>query len=321
MKILGIESSCDECSAAIVEDGRILSHIIASQIPVHARYGGVASTEQCDIKDHTNDAEARFNGCVECKKVSPCGNGKLEAGETCDPGHWCKTDESGNYINSEYKDLCAPDGKTKIEYKAIEGCNEDTCRYNDCGNGKLDDGEDCDCKDGDFENGECAYREGADSARGCLDTCKVPACGDGIVTYPEECDNGEANGDNASCTKSCAKAKCGDGIVQTYLGEKCDLGTDENGVSRNTGAYGLGGKPGCSADCAQTTPYCGDGKIQKSAGEECDDGDDDAYNGCTTKCTYGPHCGDGKVQKEYGESCDMGAANGGCTSYCTNIVN
>ncbi len=41
MKILGIESSCDECSAAIVEDGRILSHIIASQIPVHARYGGV----------------------------------------------------------------------------------------------------------------------------------------------------------------------------------------------------------------------------------------------------------------------------------------
>ena len=150
MKILGIESSCDECSAAIVEDGRILSHIIASQIPVHARYGGVASTEQCDIKAHTNDAEARFNGCVECKKVSPCGNSKLEAGETCDPGHWCKTDESGNYINSEYKDLCAPDGKTKIEYKAIEGCNEDTCRYNDCGNGKLDDGEDCDCKDGDF---------------------------------------------------------------------------------------------------------------------------------------------------------------------------
>lgn len=41
MKILGIESSCDECSAAIVEDGKILSHIIASQIPVHARYGGV----------------------------------------------------------------------------------------------------------------------------------------------------------------------------------------------------------------------------------------------------------------------------------------
>ena len=41
MKILGIESSCDECSAAIVEDGKILSHVIASQIPLHAKYGGV----------------------------------------------------------------------------------------------------------------------------------------------------------------------------------------------------------------------------------------------------------------------------------------
>ena len=41
MKILGIESSCDECSAAIIEDGKVLSHIIASQIPLHAKYGGV----------------------------------------------------------------------------------------------------------------------------------------------------------------------------------------------------------------------------------------------------------------------------------------
>lgn len=41
MYILGIESSCDECSAAIVNDGQILSHIIASQIPLHSKYGGV----------------------------------------------------------------------------------------------------------------------------------------------------------------------------------------------------------------------------------------------------------------------------------------
>jgi N6-L-threonylcarbamoyladenine synthase len=42
MKILGIESSCDETAAAIVEDGvRILSNEIASQVEIHARYGGV----------------------------------------------------------------------------------------------------------------------------------------------------------------------------------------------------------------------------------------------------------------------------------------
>ncbi len=40
--ILGIESSCDETSVAIVEDGkRVLSNIIASQIDIHKLYGGV----------------------------------------------------------------------------------------------------------------------------------------------------------------------------------------------------------------------------------------------------------------------------------------
>lgn len=42
MKILAIESSCDETSAAVVEDGRkILSCKILSQIEMHKRYGGV----------------------------------------------------------------------------------------------------------------------------------------------------------------------------------------------------------------------------------------------------------------------------------------
>jgi N6-L-threonylcarbamoyladenine synthase len=42
VKILGVETSCDETAAAIVEDGsRIISNIVASQIDIHARYGGV----------------------------------------------------------------------------------------------------------------------------------------------------------------------------------------------------------------------------------------------------------------------------------------
>ena len=42
MRILGIESSCDETAAAIVEDGsRILSNVVVSQIDIHAAYGGV----------------------------------------------------------------------------------------------------------------------------------------------------------------------------------------------------------------------------------------------------------------------------------------
>ena len=40
--ILGIETSCDETSAAVVKNGReVLSNIIASQIELHREYGGV----------------------------------------------------------------------------------------------------------------------------------------------------------------------------------------------------------------------------------------------------------------------------------------
>ena len=53
MKILAIESSCDETAAAVVEDGRrIISNIIATQVEEHKLYGGVvpeiASRRHCE---------------------------------------------------------------------------------------------------------------------------------------------------------------------------------------------------------------------------------------------------------------------------------
>jgi N6-L-threonylcarbamoyladenine synthase len=42
VRILGIESSCDETAAAVVEDGRrVLSTVVASQLATHGKYGGV----------------------------------------------------------------------------------------------------------------------------------------------------------------------------------------------------------------------------------------------------------------------------------------
>ena len=42
MKVLGIETSCDETAVAVVEDGRtVLSNLISSQVDLHARFGGV----------------------------------------------------------------------------------------------------------------------------------------------------------------------------------------------------------------------------------------------------------------------------------------
>src|SRR6185436_2135539 len=42
VRILGIETSCDETAAAVVDDGRVVvSSVVSSQVDLHARYGGV----------------------------------------------------------------------------------------------------------------------------------------------------------------------------------------------------------------------------------------------------------------------------------------
>ena len=41
MRILGIETSCDDTAAAVLDDGRVLSNVVASQDEVHRKYGGV----------------------------------------------------------------------------------------------------------------------------------------------------------------------------------------------------------------------------------------------------------------------------------------
>ena len=48
MLILGVETSCDETAVAVVRDGRdVLSNIVASQIDLHARFGGVVPELAC----------------------------------------------------------------------------------------------------------------------------------------------------------------------------------------------------------------------------------------------------------------------------------
>lgn len=42
MKILGVETSCDDSAAAVIEDGRVIhSNVVASQAEIHAQYGGI----------------------------------------------------------------------------------------------------------------------------------------------------------------------------------------------------------------------------------------------------------------------------------------
>ena len=69
MKILAIESSCDETAAAVVEDGRtVLSNIIASQVEEHRLYGGVvpeiASRRHAEAIVGVTDEALRAASCT-----------------------------------------------------------------------------------------------------------------------------------------------------------------------------------------------------------------------------------------------------------------
>jgi N6-L-threonylcarbamoyladenine synthase len=73
--ILGIETSCDETAAAVVEDGRIIhSNVVASQVDIHRRYGGIfpemASRQHVlsilpVIQEALSEADIDWNGSSE----------------------------------------------------------------------------------------------------------------------------------------------------------------------------------------------------------------------------------------------------------------
>ena len=95
-----------------------------------------------------------------------------------------------------------------------------------CGNGRLDPGEACD--DGNRTSGD-----------GCPADCSA-ACGDGLVDSNEKCDPAAAG--SGQCSADCRSTlSCGDGFINTDLGEQCDDGNVADG-------------DGCSATCATEAP-------------------------------------------------------------------
>ena len=70
MRILGIESSCDETAAAVVEDGRtILSNVIASQFDLHRPFGGVVP--EVAARAHAERITAVIDEAMTLAKCTP----------------------------------------------------------------------------------------------------------------------------------------------------------------------------------------------------------------------------------------------------------
>ena len=70
MKVLGIETSCDECAAAVVENGRIvLSSVVASQIPFHTPFSGVVP--EIASRKHTEWIYSVVTEALERANIEP----------------------------------------------------------------------------------------------------------------------------------------------------------------------------------------------------------------------------------------------------------
>ena len=212
-----------------------------------------------------------------------------------------------------------------------------------CGDGKLDPGEDCD------DGVKPAQKVGANATDdGCNALCQIEAnykcptpgqpcvdqrvCGNGVLTSDETCDDNNTN-DGDGCSKDCSTVEpgwqcrvpgkpcvplCGDGVLKGS--ETCDDGNATSG-------------DGCSSTCQLepgatcpapgqpcTKSVCGNGVTE--TGELCDAGNDKNGlfygdgKGCSKTCTKEPNCRDsaGKNQacttscgdgnKDPGEDCD-----------------
>ncbi|ONN27414.1 protein kinase [Thermosipho affectus] len=68
MIVLGIETSCDETSVAILKDGKILSNIVSSQVEIHKKFGGVVP--EVAARHHLSNLPIIFKTAIKKANIS-----------------------------------------------------------------------------------------------------------------------------------------------------------------------------------------------------------------------------------------------------------
>lgn len=251
------------CGNGVVEDGEACE--IAES--------GASCSDQCTLVP-TCDADG------DC--YAYCGDGVLTGLENCDDGNRRDGDGCDGLCDPEFGYACVsqttevavnagvpPDQGNSSEpppesvYVKVSVCTPI------CGDGLQQRGEACD-----------PAAPGGNDGAVCSSFCSVSYyfCGNGVIDGNETCDDGLNLGLDGGCPPGCSQVQyCGDGIVQTALGEECDLGKDYN-----QGAYGT-----CTSAC-RVAARCGDGITQYCGYEECDDGNTSGGDGCTAECQREP---------------------------------
>lgn len=209
--------------------------------------------EDCSTPDQYRAIRNQDGGCTAPTNdpnpaaVCPCGDGSCEPHETF---HSCPEDCDDSGTTSSTTD----DSETGSTTDTIDTtdatdtspppCDDDpvcgpnetvkTCpgQCNVCGDGVVYGDEACDNGINDDDIYSQAKPPGDPCAPGCVD---VAFCGDGATHAPDEaCD--EEGAQTPTCEANCQEPTCGDGTVNSLIGEVCD----DSGIIDGDG---------CAADC------------------------------------------------------------------------
>ncbi|PZR16003.1 MAG: hypothetical protein DI536_06795 [Archangium gephyra] len=267
-------------------------------------------TEVCDDNNQLGG-----DGCrADCLGVELCGDTftdpilKDGGFEACDDGNT----DAGDGCRADCRgiEICGDNQLDVLRDGGLEICDDgntvggDTCAA-DCQSTGL-------CGNGDIETNlgeECDDGNSVD-VDGCSNLCKLAICGDSIVRSvgapTEQCDTG---GPSATCSFRCTFQRCGDGLVNTFAGEQCDVASTQADAGTETTT--------CDTDC--TVAFCGDNTRNAARGEDCDTGGNTAS--CNADCTTAV-CGDRKVNPNTlpPEQCDTGADTVQCDNDCTTVI-
>ena len=263
----------------------------------------------------------RVVGCEDEERV--CGNSIIEEGEQCDDGNNVDDDQCSNMctINT----YCG-DGSINQEWEQ-------------CDDGNIHSGDGCDAECFVEEEIVCYNHMDCgvdyDSGNFCSENSVVKNRTSYTCNYPgtaqSYCSSSTIEVGVEECSHMCMEGEChmpehmcGDGIIQTSLGEECDERLGNGQVCDP--AYGDSCSY-CSNECLVvelTGNYCGDNVTNEP--ETCDDGNLVNGDGCSSQCmieTPSPICGNDIIEE--GEQCDEGENNGqicnndnGDCSYCSN---
>jgi cysteine-rich repeat protein len=231
--------------------------------------GKLQVSEQCDDSNVKSGDGCNSSCFLESGTGPKCGDAILTLGESCDYGE----------LNANKPNFCRTD-----------------CSAPTCGDSITDDRMKEECDDGNVSNND-----------GCNSECKIEeqrlvaaasVCGNGVLEIGEECDDSNRR-DNDGCTTTCLLeiGICGDGVVQSLLGEQCE------------------GSDSC-IKCRFYSISCGDGKLDEK--EECDNGPQNSTLSdadCRPDCSLS-RCGDGIIDST--ELCDDGNRLNGdsCDRFC-----